>query len=143
MCQLRWKGLSSGPPHPMPRKGAKSREMTELGQIVEKLTPELGEAEGEPTPLEGGITNRNYRVSMGGSEYVIRVPGKDTSLLEIDRVTERDANQAAAEAGIAPAVAALLEDPPALVTEFVTCTEMSSEQLREPDVMAELAGSMR
>ena len=117
--------------------------MTELLQIVERLVPELGEAEGEPTPLEGGITNRNYRVIMGGSEYVIRVPGKDTSLLEIDRTTERDANQAAAEAGIAPPVAAFLQDPPALVTDFVTCTEMSSEDLREPDVLAELAGSFR
>ena len=54
--------------------------MSELLQIVEQITPELGEAEGEPTPLEGGITNRNYLVTLGGKRYVIRVPGKDTDL---------------------------------------------------------------
>jgi thiamine kinase-like enzyme len=117
--------------------------MTELLQIVEKLAPALGEAEGEPQALEGGITNRNYRVTMGGKDYVIRVPGKDTSLLEIDRTAERDANQAAAEAGIAPPVTALLEDPPALVTEFVVGEEMSAEQLREPATLSEVAPALR
>ena len=76
--------------------------MTELLQIVKQLAPELGEAEGEPTPLEGGITNRNYLVTLGGKRYVIRVPGKDTNLLGIDRGAERDANQGAADVGIAP-----------------------------------------
>ncbi len=127
----------------MPRKGAKSREMTDLLQIVEKLAPTLGKAEGDPQPLEGGITNRNYRVTMGGKDYVIRVPGKDTSLLEIDRRAERDANHAAAEAGIAPPVATLLEDPPALVTEFIVGEEMSSEGLREPTMLARIAPALR
>ena len=52
---------------------------------------------------EGGITNRNYRARFGGRDYVIRVPGKDTSLLEIDRGAERIANERAAAIGIAPA----------------------------------------
>jgi thiamine kinase-like enzyme len=117
--------------------------MNELGQIVQKLTAELGEPEGEPVPLSGGITNRNYRVRMGGAEYVIRVPGKDTSLLEIDRGAERDANRAAAEAGIAPAVAAALEDPQALITEFLPCEEMTAEGLREPEAMSEVAQALR
>ena len=56
--------------------------MAELLQIVEKLTPDLGDVDGEPQPLEGGITNRNYVVTMGGTRYVIRVPGKDTDLLD-------------------------------------------------------------
>ena len=72
--------------------------------------------EGEPVPLEGGITNRNYKVRFGGDDYVMRVPGKDTNLLGIDRVAELAASQLAAEAGVAPEVAAMLEDPPCLVT---------------------------
>jgi thiamine kinase-like enzyme len=117
--------------------------MDEVVQIVQKLTSTLGKLEGEPKPLEGGITNRNYRVRMSGKEYVIRVPGKDTSLLEIDRTAERDANQAAAEVGIAPPVAAMLEEPPALVTEFVVGEEMSPEALREPGTLAELVPALR
>jgi thiamine kinase-like enzyme len=117
--------------------------MNEVVQIVEKLAPELGEPEGEPTPLEGGITNRNYLVMLGGKRYVIRVPGKDTNLLGIDRGGERDANQGAAEVGIAPPVAALLTDPPALVTEFVEGTGMEAEDLQEPEALELIAGELR
>jgi thiamine kinase-like enzyme len=111
----------------------------ELVQIVQQLTPRLGEPDSDPVPLGGGITNRNFRVRLGDSDYVIRVPGKDTSLLEIDRAAERAANEQAAELGIAPSVAAALDDPPCLVTAFVGGSEMSSEQLREPAVIAEVA----
>ena len=117
--------------------------MSELLQIVAQLTPDLGEQEGEPTPLEGGITNRNYLVALGGNRYVIRVPGKDTNLLGIDRGGERDANQGAAEIGIAPPVAALLTDPPALVTEFVEGTGMEASDLQEPDALKQIAGELR
>ena len=73
----------------------------EVVRIVQTLSPELGEPEGESRPLEGGITNRNYLVTLGGNRYVIRVPGKDTSLLGIDRSAEREANENAAAIGVA------------------------------------------
>jgi thiamine kinase-like enzyme len=117
--------------------------MTSLVQIVQELVPTLGEPEGEPEPLEGGITNRNFRARFDGTEYVIRVPGKDTSLLGIDRAAERDANERASEIGIAPRVAATLADPPCLVTEFVAGSEMSPEDLREPDVLGRVADALR
>jgi thiamine kinase-like enzyme len=117
--------------------------MDELGRILERLVPELGEAAGDPKPLEGGITNRNFRISLGGKEYVIRVPGKDTSLLEIDRGAEQAANRKASELGVAPRVAAALDDPPCLVTEFVVGEEMGSENLRNANVTARVAGALR
>src|SRR5262249_57652016 len=122
----------------MCQEGTSSRVTDQLLQIVQKLTPELGEPEGEPTPLEGGITNRNYSMTMGGKRYVIRVPGKDTNLLGIDREGERQANESAAELGIAPPVAAMLTNPPALVTEFVDGKEMTEEDLRKPAVLDRL-----
>ncbi len=115
----------------------------ELVRIVQTLVPELGEQEGEARPLEGGITNRNYLVTLGGNRYVIRVPGKDTSLLGIDRGAEREANQNAALLGVAPRVVAQLEDPPCLVTEFVECKAMEAEDLREPATLREVIGSLR
>jgi thiamine kinase-like enzyme len=115
----------------------------ELLQIVQKLTPQLGEPEGEAKPLEGGITNRNYLVTLGGNRYVIRVPGKDTDLLGIDRGAEREANENAASLGVAPRVVAQLEDPPCLVTEFVECEEMVPEDLRDPQTMKRVIGSLR
>ena len=51
--------------------------------------------------LEGGITNRNLRVEVDGERYVLRLPGKDTALLDIDRRVEREANARAAALGFA------------------------------------------
>ena len=43
-------------------------------------------------PLAGGITNRNFVVTVDGSErYVVRFPGERTDLLGIDRAGEREA----------------------------------------------------
>jgi thiamine kinase-like enzyme len=115
----------------------------ELVRIVQTLVPKLGEPVGEARPLEGGITNRNYLVTLGGNRYVIRVPGKDTSLLGIDRGAEREANENAASIGVAPRVVAQLEDPPCLVTEFVECQEMAAEDLREAETMKRVIGLLR
>jgi thiamine kinase-like enzyme len=103
----------------------------------------LGEADSNPTPLDGGITNKNFRVSMGGSEYVIRVPGKDTSLLGIDRGAERDSGELASRVGISPEVVAMLTDPPCLVTRFVEGETLDPERLRDPATLAEVASSLR
>jgi thiamine kinase-like enzyme len=91
----------------------------ELNDILHDLEPSLGPLSGEPAALDGGITNHNYRVTLGGIDYVVRRPGKDTELLGIDRAAERAANQAAAELGIAPAVAVAHER--CLVTRFISC----------------------
>jgi thiamine kinase-like enzyme len=114
-----------------------------IDRILEQLVPDLGDLEGDVTPLEGGITNRNFRARLGGRDYVIRMPGKDTSLLGIDRRAEMQANECAAALGVAPAVAAMLTDPPALVTGFVKGEQMTTEDLREPATMAEVARALR
>ena len=102
--------------------------MADIADIVTRLEAQLGPARSAPVPLEGGITNRNYRVRFGDGDYVVRLPGKDTALLGISREAEREANAAAAALGLAPAVAAALED--CLVTEFVDCEQPSAAELR-------------
>jgi len=114
-----------------------------LAESVEQLASLLGAAEGTPAPLEGGITNRNYRARFAGAEVVIRLPGKDTGQLEIDRQAERVANENAAAAGVAPAVAAMLEQPPCLVTRFLEGRQMSADELREPAALVEVAVALR
>jgi thiamine kinase-like enzyme len=101
--------------------------MSALGSILSRLELVLGPRAGEPMPLDGGITNRNYRVRLGATDYMVRLPGKDTALLGIDRAAERIANQSAAELGIAPAVAAADEDY--LVTRFIECRPVSAGEL--------------
>jgi thiamine kinase-like enzyme len=110
----------------------------ELNDIRERLEAELAPLQGEPRELDGGITNRNFRVTLGGDEYVVRLPGKDTELLGIDRSAELLAHEAAA-LGIAPAVAALVGG--CLVTSFVAC-----QPLEPPEVagaVEEIARALR
>ena len=115
----------------------------ELTEVVARLAAQLGPRGGSVVQLEGGITNRNFRVNFGGTDYVVRLPGKRTQLLGIDREAECIANKAAAELGIAPRVAALLKEPSCLVTAFVSGREMQADELREPEAIAEVAHDLR
>jgi thiamine kinase-like enzyme len=101
----------------------------ELNDILQRLEPSLGRLHGEPTALNGGITNRNYRVTLGDEDYVVRLPGKDTALLGIDRQAEREATAEAASLGIAPPIAAALED--CLVTRFLACRPVEASELAD------------
>ncbi|HSS81793.1 MAG TPA: phosphotransferase [Gaiellaceae bacterium] len=67
--------------------------------------------------LGGGITNHNFKVSVDGEVLVLRIGGKDTALLGIDREHEHEAALAAARLGIGPEVVRF-EDG-VLVTRFV------------------------
>jgi thiamine kinase-like enzyme len=115
----------------------------ELTEVIARLAALFGTREGGVRPLEGGITNRNFLVHFGGDDYVVRLPGKDTNLLGIDREAERLATKQAAQLGVGPKVAAMFEDPPCLVTCFVEAQPMTSEQLREPQALAEVAQALR
>jgi aminoglycoside phosphotransferase (APT) family kinase protein len=99
----------------------------ELSDILQRLESSLGPLRGAASALDGGITNRNYRVTLGAHDYVIRLPGKGTELLGIDRAAERAATATAASLGIAPAVAAAFED--CLVTRFVACQPVGAREL--------------
>jgi thiamine kinase-like enzyme len=68
-------------------------------------------------PLGGGITNRNFKVGADGQEFVLRIGGKDTELLGIDRADEYAASCVAAELGLGPEVVAFVER--CLVTRYV------------------------
>jgi thiamine kinase-like enzyme len=115
----------------------------ELTEVIARVTALLGPRQGSVVQLQGGITNRNFRVNFGGTDYVVRLPGKRTQILGIDRTAECIANTAAAELGIAPGVAAMLEDPPCLVTMFVEGREMTADELREPGMLAEIGRDLR
>lgn len=111
--------------------------MDDLTGALERLEPRLGTITGGPVPLEGGITNRNYRVRFGDRDCVLRLPGKDTAALGISREAEQIAGRAAASLGIGPAVlAAELEY---VVTEYVPGEPMDADTLRaspEPAAVA-------
>jgi thiamine kinase-like enzyme len=94
-------------------------------------------------PLGGGITNRNFRVDVDGGAYVLRIGGKDTDLLGIDRSVEHGASLAAAAVGVGPEVVAFLEPDGYLVTRFVEGQPISLEEMRRPETIARVASTLR
>ncbi|MGH2870940.1 MAG: phosphotransferase [Solirubrobacteraceae bacterium] len=111
--------------------------------VVARVVRRLGPVEGEPEPLEGGITNRNFRVRAGGEDYVVRVPGPETELLGIDRRAEYAAASAAAAAGGGPQVMLFASEEGCLVTRFVRARTLSGRELTEPGTLERAAEALR
>ena len=109
-------------------------------RIVERLWPgRVSRIE----PLGGGITNRNFRVDVDGDQLVLRIGGKDTEVLGIDRRAEHAASLAAAGLGVAPAVVAFVEPEGYLVTRYVPGEPVAADRLRDRDMIGGLARIFR
>jgi thiamine kinase-like enzyme len=94
-------------------------------------------------PLGGGITNRNFKVDVGGESFVLRIGGKDTDLLGIDRSAEHAASLVAAAAGIGPEVVAFLEPEGYLVTRFLEGRPIPPEEMRTRQQIERVAPVLR
>ena len=93
--------------------------------------------------LSGGLTNANYLVVADGEKFVVRIPGRSTELLAVDRENERHNAKAAATTGVSPAVIEVLRGWDVMILEFVEGTTMSGDALRTPEQARRMAGSLR
>jgi thiamine kinase-like enzyme len=114
--------------------------MSTFADEVERVWPGRG---ARFEVLGGGITNHNLKVEVDGETYVLRVAGKDTNLLGIDRTVELAATEAAAAAGIGPEVVDFVEPEGWLVTRFVEGGIPPLERIREADMLARVATALR
>lgn len=114
---------------------------TSLEQAAERVWPGR-----RPTleTLSGGITNKNVKVSLDGElPYVLRVPGRDTELLGIERQVEHEATLAAAALGVAPDVVQFVEPEGWLVTRYIEGEPIPAERMREHDTLLRVAETLR
>jgi thiamine kinase-like enzyme len=93
--------------------------------------------------LGGGITNQNYLVRVGDQAFVVRIPGRDTQSLGIDRIHEHACAVAAHRAGVAPEAVAFFEEAGVLVTRFVPGRGLREEEMHQPQMLARVAGALR
>jgi thiamine kinase-like enzyme len=136
-----------------PRKQAVPDQPTEelRGEVRDQLVaalqrvPETAGRELTLTALSGGITNRNYLITVAGTtdRYVIRLAGNDTHLLGISREVEHAATVAAAGVGIGPEVTAFIRPEGYLVTRFIEGEPVSLEQVHRPETLRRVANSIR
>jgi thiamine kinase-like enzyme len=109
---------------------------------VLEAVPELHDAT-EVEPLAGGLTNTNYKVTTPRGCYVVRISGKDTGLLAIDRRNEAHNTRCAAESGVGAPLVAAVPEHDALVLEFLDGEVMNPEKLRKGDRIALIADACR
>jgi thiamine kinase-like enzyme len=113
--------------------------MTELQAAVERVWP--GRSAGFEV-LGGGITNHNLKVELDGEVYVLRIAGRDTELLGIDRHVEVEATEAAAELGIGPEVVRFIEPEGWIVTRFIEGEPVPPERMAEPENLERVARAL-
>jgi thiamine kinase-like enzyme len=114
--------------------------VSELTAAVERVWP------GQEACVEvlgGGITNHNLKVEVNGEAYVLRVAGKHTGLLGIDRTVELAATRRAAELGIGPEVVTFVEPEGWLVTRFFAGEIPPVERMRSPELLRRVAEALR
>ena len=112
-----------------------------LDDVLEAV-PELRSAQ-SVEPLTGGLTNTNYKVTSPAGCFVVRISGKDTSLLAIDRANEVHNTIAAAETGVGAPFVASLPEHDALVLGFLEGEVMDAEKMRRGDRLDAVAGACR
>ncbi len=93
--------------------------------------------------LGGGITNHNFKVDLAEGSYVLRIAGRDTSLLGIDRSVEHEASLAAAAVGVGPEVVAFVEPEGYLVTRFIEGSIVPVDRMREAESIRRVAQALR
>lgn len=104
----------------------------DVSEAIARVPQWAGVPDVEVTPLGGGITNQNFRVTVSGESFVLRLAGENTELLGINRQNEHAANVAAARAGVAPEVVYFIEPEGYLVTRFVDGRPISVEEMGSP-----------
>lgn len=114
--------------------------------VIEEVAAGVPEWQGQDVSIQslsGGLTNTNYKITVNGELFFVRVPGASTELLAIDRNNEHHNTRAAAEAGVAPKVLYHFPEHNAMVLEFLDGTTMSKDSLNEPGMPSQMAQAIK
>jgi thiamine kinase-like enzyme len=94
--------------------------------------------------LTGGLTNRNYRVTIDtGDSYVARFSSVKSSLLAIDRTAEFRNSQIAAGAGVGPEVVEFAPDDGVLVVKWIDGRTFDERTLDDEQQLLRVADTCR
>jgi len=89
----------------------------------------------EITPLEGGITNKNYLVRDFGRKYFVRF-GADIPEHGIKRFNELAASRAAHAAGLSPEV--IYAQPGIMVLQYIDALPLTTADIQDADTLHEI-----
>ncbi len=114
-----------------------------LEEAIGRVPFLAGKSNLKTTPLDGGITNMNYKVDVGGEAFVIRITGARTELLGINRENEYIANKLAGELGIAPEVVYFIRPEGYLVTRFLNSRPLLLPEITKKSNIKKVASVLK
>jgi thiamine kinase-like enzyme len=97
----------------------------------------------EVRPLDGGITNRNYRVSTPHGDFVVRLSDAESALLSIDRDNEYLNSMGAAMSDAAPRVEQYIPGAGVLVVEWIHGRTLEAADVAAPENLPRIAEACR
>ena len=114
--------------------------MDDITAILQRVPQFASVQMSEIQELSGGLTNKNYKITIDGESYVLRMGGNETKYLGIDRKIEYECSLLASQVGIAPEPIAFLEPEGYIVARFISgegihakeiCTEENIKRVLE------------
>jgi thiamine kinase-like enzyme len=113
-----------------------------LGALLDRA-PSLAGSPRHVQRLDGGLTNRNYKVTTPDGTFVARIFATGTDLLAIDRDVEYHNTAAAAAAGAGPPVVEYRPQDGMLVIGYIEGRTFGNEDLAGPGNIARVARACR
>ena len=107
-----------------------------IPQFATAKSPEVKE-------LTGGITNKNYKITVDDESYVLRLGGNETKYLGIDRAVEYECSRLAAQIGIAPEPTAFLEPEGYILARFISGKGIPAEEIGTEENIKRVVESMK
>jgi thiamine kinase-like enzyme len=115
----------------------------DLSPILQRI-PQFASAKNlEIKELTGGITNKNYKITVDGESFVLRLGGNETKYLGIDRQVEYDCSRLAAQIGVAPEPIAFLAPEGYIVARFISGKGLPAEEIGTEENITKVVKSMR
>ncbi len=119
--------------------------MQELDPILQQM-PGWADNVQAITPLSEGITNRNYKVTVGDEAFVVRLCAPGMGVHGIDRQVEQVCARAAAQIGVAPPVLAFLDklpgDQEAMISRFIAGRTLGAAEVRASATLPAVVATM-
>lgn len=95
-------------------------------------------------PLDGGLTNMNYKVDTPEGIYVLRVSDSSSSLLGINRENERINTAKAHEAGVGAALIDSLPEKNVLVLAWIEAKTLHADDIKSsPALLKRVAAALQ
>jgi thiamine kinase-like enzyme len=114
----------------------------EVRQIISQV-PNWADAGDIQVEALEGLTNTNYSVRVDGEHYVLRVSGRNTSRLGIDRKLEVDALLAASRSGIGPQLVYSILPEGHLVTRFIEGHHFTLKEYRTKENLQRIVATVK